>query len=1252
MDGFLKSIDWRMRLGLAASLVGLASILLWLGLRSLVSGPWFVSVISVIMAAICMNVAGRSADAKLPDKLQDTLDRWKQARTRSTKSRQGRFVWNLGRSTVAAMAVWHFCNVAAQLSPQVQWILTGGFGVAFGFFGFEAALWSGLTVGLIAHGVAIVGLSVDFSDENSRAVFFDRWVSGAQKLSWMWLIGFAGVAPAWVGLAATVQKVKETIAEEVAQRRALAADKKRIDARRERLKAKAEAGGDDPLETAKKKLEEAQERARAFGRGTDAGAGETSNAERGNGSARELTGVEKLENANMAATLKRYAEQARANIESRRMGIDVNTEACRSFDRIILGMDDAHVAYLRADKEPLSKILLSYYDELCAVEDLATRAGDGEIVSSSYVSQEETASGSSGHPKGEGYGEMPAGYSDVPPGYEDDGMSGLNDLLDGGSAVQAGGRAAQAASGLSAMLASASVSEGADGAPVGGGNLPVNDDMSEEETGSMDGETVNQPSELGDGTGVTPDVGRDAHDGDQIKEIGVKDHVVIELEAQNKEKLEGDTPPPGQGENVASPIPEKPEAVGGLEHVPGSDSNQRDSVDDDDTRGSTDDKGDGSCRSALQVSAEELKNAAGVILSGQMDRDFIIQSCGWFDSQVAVALALGLPEALFAHSYQVYSEKVVGYRLELDLDAALQAEDPTVEAVGAAISALGETSWSADEDLVARAVKWVDETKEAARLRQEEALAAQAAQEKAQRVAQETAEREERERLARLEEDRIANEEAARIAREEAERVAQEEEKREAEAQRLSDLEAKRSKFAIKILAGQKDDELLDAAPVLFPSTTAFAEALELDESTVEGRYRDFMQVSEARQKYLELAAAFKAEDVNLVEALLEKPESFEGYSNPTFDLQAMQKWAAGVRERERLTGLIDDSVAVPDSGGASRRAFLIKRTRISKEVALMIDEELPKEMRLVQNLQNVIDLMPADESISMRAPLDLANARVRNLAAKVIEEKEGKCVAREYVQAFLPEDVKLPGMGAWETLCHLAQGGTAEEFRSAEQTGSNESGSSIPPAPEAASSLDQTPKRIKLDLPITHSVRKSIEEVRNLDAAEEIRMMKFDGRFDPENEGRKLRMSLQEIYTKHLEQFVVIDGHDIFAAVLDHLEQPVGRILIRIQSGDALAWYTEKHEAFTKNVTTGAVKSVAGDAIKQMFRTEIAAPNGDPDTVIGVAIMSPLISEEGVTSFEPIVDAFGGSATILMLSDGEALRRFVLSFHEMRQAA
>src|SRR3546814_18987676 len=91
-----------MRLGLAASLVGLAFILIWLGLQSLVSGPWFVSALAASMAAVCMNVARRSADARLQDRIQDVLDRWKKARARCTKSKQGLFVWRLGRSHVAA----------------------------------------------------------------------------------------------------------------------------------------------------------------------------------------------------------------------------------------------------------------------------------------------------------------------------------------------------------------------------------------------------------------------------------------------------------------------------------------------------------------------------------------------------------------------------------------------------------------------------------------------------------------------------------------------------------------------------------------------------------------------------------------------------------------------------------------------------------------------------------------------------------------------------------------------------------------------------------------------------------------------------------------------------------------------------------------------------------------------------------------------------------------------------------------------
>src|SRR3546814_8655200 len=116
---------------------------------------------------------------------------------KSTKSAQGRFVWNLGRSAMAAM-------IAFQLIPVdidggfMRLAFIAGFGLAAGFFGARAMLWSALLIFLIAHRAALSGLNVDFSTPVSRAQPWIMWGQGA-SMSWWWAVGL-GLCPfIWVG---------------------------------------------------------------------------------------------------------------------------------------------------------------------------------------------------------------------------------------------------------------------------------------------------------------------------------------------------------------------------------------------------------------------------------------------------------------------------------------------------------------------------------------------------------------------------------------------------------------------------------------------------------------------------------------------------------------------------------------------------------------------------------------------------------------------------------------------------------------------------------------------------------------------------------------------------------------------------------------------------------------------------------------------------------------------------------------------
>src|SRR3546814_2885891 len=88
-----------------------------------------------------MSLGFSACPDKLPAEVLVVKEQWDKAKAKSTKSAQGRFVWNLGRSAMTAM-------IAFQLIPVdidggfMRLAFIAGFGLAAGFFGARAMLWS------------------------------------------------------------------------------------------------------------------------------------------------------------------------------------------------------------------------------------------------------------------------------------------------------------------------------------------------------------------------------------------------------------------------------------------------------------------------------------------------------------------------------------------------------------------------------------------------------------------------------------------------------------------------------------------------------------------------------------------------------------------------------------------------------------------------------------------------------------------------------------------------------------------------------------------------------------------------------------------------------------------------------------------------------------------------------------------------------------------------------------------------------
>src|SRR3546814_12886599 len=68
--------------------------------------------VTLFVAAAFMSLGFSAWPDKLPAEVLVVKEQWDKAKAKSTKSAQGRFVWNLGRSAMAAM-------IAFQLIPEI-----------------------------------------------------------------------------------------------------------------------------------------------------------------------------------------------------------------------------------------------------------------------------------------------------------------------------------------------------------------------------------------------------------------------------------------------------------------------------------------------------------------------------------------------------------------------------------------------------------------------------------------------------------------------------------------------------------------------------------------------------------------------------------------------------------------------------------------------------------------------------------------------------------------------------------------------------------------------------------------------------------------------------------------------------------------------------------------------------------------------------------------------------------------------------
>jgi hypothetical protein len=1307
MDEFLKGQDWRVRLVMWLGAAVLATGLCLVLARLASTGPWWAGIPCIAAACWLTSFAPR-AWPRLPDKLQEkVVDKWRGARSRSTKTAQGRFAWNVGRTACwAYVAYWLLSNHSSLQGPAF-WVPVIGFGASAGFFGVEAALAAGGVVLVAAHFGSGMATGVDLTDPNGRDVFAAEWSNGVRKLSWIWAFAIGLSAPAWFALSAAYSGSKSKIAEDMRKRSALAADKRRIDARRQRMKVRATTKtGDDPLEKARAAFEKAQDRVRAAGRsGGSAGTGSDVDTA---GMEAELTGVQKLENRNMEATLAVYAQTVRSIRDAERGGdrdgairVESDSVSRRSFERVLQNMTDPWVAFMRSSKRPDMVALAEFYDELCAAEDAAMRGGDGEVVTSSgiaYDDEEDAIDSMDGYVVVEGPPEDDLGGLDVMDAGGDGGYGqGAEDDDEFADEPETGGSPAEpdvgedepyveddemaaaiaAAQGSTGsrmpMMLAGGITEGDDGVPRGTGVLPLEDDSGD--IVMTEGESmVGRPADLDEGDGYSDgDYGREAVPGEELGGVELIDRVENADGTIVEAPLEPDEPSePDHADEPAEPShePVEPEDAGeeSVEDSPNGEPDVRedasrtvdavvetvesDAVTDGDQASrpvEADDAVDTNVPIIDRGTPDDRRIAAGQVLAGAVDRDLVIRTRGWFESLSEMAGALGMPEAFFAASWPLYEKGASAYGLEISLAELVDRDDIAPEALDASADALVSTGWTFDKDLVDRVRARAEQMREEVRVAEAARLAAIAEAERiaeAARVAEAARAAAEAEATRKAEEAREA--EAARAAAE-AESNRKAEEARVAEAARLEELEQKRVQIAGWIVSGHITDEVLDDGMELFPDVETLAGSFKLPVEIVRGRYDEFSAKASGRRLWNELQHAFAEEDVNLVEALIERRGELAAYEASTTDLDVdtIAGWARATRERERVKGLTEGEFRGAPGGVKSRKLFLMKQNRMPQEIADLVDVDLPRELKLAEHLESAIAMMPSAPQ-AMVTSLEETRSKLRGIASRIVEKKDGRDVAKEYVLAFLPNDVRQSGVNAWDMLIGLADEATDADLVAMEPVQeaapvvvSAPEPEPAPPVAEPEPVRQPEPEptrpggRIPVNVGFDANPRRSLEEVQAMDGAAEVASLPKLTSFRMDAALRQANMTAVGIMTGADKAKVVLDDDRLYVPVIDRSGEMLGRLVIRILSEQGPVWYDAK---LAKVIERDAVKGTVSTRLGSNFMRPITRelnPGGGADANIGTLILSPCITEDGITSLTPMLDDAPNVRVVSQLDEG-----------------
>lgn len=936
----------------------------WLVISRLALGPWPVILAAAMVAAVCVKGASGAWPSKLPAGLQSFAEKWDKGRSRSQKTVSGQLVWNLGRSVIAGFATYHALEAFSAVGGLVQAAIVFGFAISVGFFGLQAAIWAGIAVILAGHGLAMSKLQVDFSDPNSRSAMEIAWRRGA-NLSWWWAIGAAFAAPIWIGLSALLVHIGSRISDEIATRVAEASTKKKIEARRLRRREQIAQAAVDPVQSAVKAREDAQAKVDASARGengslpVDGAAEQTGHVQLASEAAETPKGEQKVEQDKNKALLTRFIGFVQSIMHSEENDIDVTTPARRSFDRVVLALDDRQIDLLRSNVIEGSQLLVDYYNKLSGVEAIAISNGDGEIVTTSAVPKDVLDENEKAHEDPDyetGFARDHAGIQMPDRGPDDVDDEDMPDVLDQAEPSPVYGRRAAAGLGAeNAMLSEtkaeeSGIREGADGTPEGNDALPTRDDAAEEFASEDRFDSAASMDNDDDGDEPVPPVVAAGNVNADHSDSGAKTADDAPDEQQSAESK-------AVSDEKASKIEEAATAAteGASEQLSG-------------------------------VGDQELRDAAGVILSGSYDRDFVIKTMEYFPAQSDLMTLLGMNEIVVGPAFGIYSKRVAGARLEVALEEFLEAGN--ADEVRRILAEIVNGEWPIDPGLNSRVEAWLEE------------------------------------------QDRAA--EGA-----ESDRKAEETRKAEEEAAKASKLASEQRKLATLIVVGAVDDDLLDLGDELFPNVETLAETLEVDVTHVEGPFSNFNKKRIAKKSIAALRAAWTDRDLLQVQKLLLSPEAFEAYPGYEEVLEGAKDWVRAEEESQRLLGLtdrVDESCDKADA--ATIRLFMRKQVKTTKEQAQLIDVEFPGALEVLMSFERVLAIQGDQASKAIRQERERAAAGAASLAKKILEGPE---TAKPYVLSFLDTKFLKDGEDAWGLVVRLA--GVSDPLESSETEHAPESG-------------------------------------------------------------------------------------------------------------------------------------------------------------------------------------------------------------------